>query len=65
MKARIYPSVLATCWRDDFKMLGVPKQVLFQHPVKKQKYTNHIGIYDLTIEEFAKLANSNNKKENL
>jgi hypothetical protein len=60
MKIRILPSVVGTAWRDDFKMFGPPKQILFQH---LKEYRNHIALYDLTIEEFAKLANSNNKKK--
>lgn len=62
MKVRIFPSVLATCWRDDFQQLGTPKQVLFQY---LHKYTNHIGIYDKTIKDIAKLANSNNKENKI
>lgn len=62
MIVRIFPSVLATCWTDDFQQLGTPKQVLFQY---LYKYTNHIGLYDLTKEEFAELANRNSKKEDL
>ncbi len=62
MKARILPSVVSTAWKDDFKIFGLPKRVLYQH---LKNYRNHIALYDLTIEEFAKLANSNNKKKNL
>ncbi len=65
MKVLILPSVVSTAWRDDFKIFGLPKRVLFQHLKKSYKYRNHVGLYDLTIEEFAKLANSNNKKTNL
>ncbi len=63
MKILILPSVVSTAWRDDFKMFGPPKKIFFQH--LKNHYKKHIALYDITIEEFAKLANSNNKKKNL
>ncbi len=67
MKVLILPSVLGQTWSHDFETLGLPKQILYQTKYEntKDEYTNHIGLYDLTIEEFAKLANSNNKETNL
>ncbi len=61
MKVKIVPSVASTTWKDDFKSFGLPKRILNT----SNKYWNHIGLYDLTIEKLAELANSSNKKKNL
>jgi hypothetical protein len=60
MKTLVMPSVISTCWKDDFELFGFPKHILFD---VSKRFTNHIGIYDLTIQKFAKLANRNNKKK--
>jgi hypothetical protein len=53
MMRRIFPSVISTCWREDFRRLGIPKQVLFHH---NEVYINHIGLYNLTLQDIAKAA---------
>jgi hypothetical protein len=59
MKVRICPSVASTTWKDDFKFFGLPKRILNI----SSKYWKHIGLYDLTIEKLAELANSSDKKK--
>jgi hypothetical protein len=59
MKVRILPSVLGTTWRDDFDSFGLPKRILNT----SNKYWKHAGLYDLTIEKLAELANSSNKEK--
>ncbi len=54
-KILILPSVVSTTWKDDLKFFGLPKKIFNT----SKNYWKHIGLYDLTIEEFTF---QNNKK---
>ena len=67
MIVRTYPSVLSTTWSADLEVLGLFKQVMFhtKYQGTRNEYTNHIGLYDLTMQELVKRTNCDSKKKDL